>query len=82
MFNQSGSNVRSNTNKAWREDTRDVKFGIQIGSDRPPNATNLGLFNISFSTFWLTESHVLKMILKRSRFVPFGANLIQFGCQI
>ena len=32
-----------------------VKLGIQIGSDWPPNVTNLGLFKISFSTFWLGE---------------------------
>ena len=37
----------------WQRLTiRHVKFGIQIGSDWPPNGTNLGLFKISFSTFW------------------------------
>ena len=34
-------------------ESRHVKFGIQIGSDWFPNVTNLGLFKISFSTFWL-----------------------------
>ena len=35
--------------------TRYVKFGIRIGLDWPPNGTNLGLFKISFSTFWLAK---------------------------
>ena len=42
--------------------TMDVEFGIQIGSELAPNGTNLGLFKISFSTFW------------REDFVRFGAN--------
>ena len=42
-----------------------------------PNGTNLGLFKISFSTFWLGL-----LILKSSRFVSFGTNLTQFWCQI
>ena len=33
--------------------TRDVKFSIQIWSDWPPNRTNMGLFKISFVSFWL-----------------------------
>ena len=43
-----------------------------------PNGTNLGIFKISFSKFWL----LLKLILKSPRFVPFGTNLTQFVCQI
>ena len=42
-----------------------------------PNGTNPGLSKISFSTFWLAE--LLKLILKSPIFVPFGANLPQFG---
>ena len=37
-----------------------------------PNGTNLGLFKIRFSTFWLAE-------LKSPRFVPLGTNTGQFG---
>ena len=51
------------------------QIDIQIGSDWTLNGTNLGLFKISFSTFWLGE-------LKKSRFVPFRASLTQFECQI
>ena len=41
-----------------------------------PNGTNLGLFKISFSTFWARRAqNVLKLILKSPRFVSFGANL-------
>ena len=32
--------------------SRDVQFGIRIGSDWPQNGTNLGLFTIRFSTLW------------------------------
>ena len=52
-----------------------------------PNGTNLGLFKISFSTFWLAEpkstetdlkksQHVLKMVLKSPRFVTFGGQTV------
>ena len=43
-----------------------VKFDIQIGSYWPQMASQ----------------NVLKLILKSPRFVPFGANLTQFGCQM
>ena len=32
--------------------------------------------------FGSVSQNVLKLILKSPRFVPFGANLTQFGCQI
>ena len=54
-----------------RLEISDVKFAIQIGSDWPKRGINLGLFKISFSTFWLAKS---------PRFVPFRANLTLFGC--
>ena len=54
-----------------------------------PNGTYLRLFNINFSTDWLTEPNctetdlesqtVLKLILKSPGYVPFVANLTQFG---
>ena len=40
-----------------------------------PNGTNLGLFKISFSTFWLTD-------LEKSQIYPFGANLTHFGANL
>ena len=47
-----------------------------------PNLKNLCLFKISFSTFGSPSQNVLKLILKRHRFVPFGSYLTQFGCKI
>ena len=41
------------------------------------NGTNLALLKISFSTYWLA-----KLIWKSPRFVPFGANLTQFGTSV
>ena len=43
------------------------------------NGTNLGLFKISFSTFWLGEPQCTETDLKQIRFVPFAANLAQLG---
>ena len=37
----------------------------------PPNGTNLGFFKINFSTL-VKARHVLKLVLKIPRFVPFG----------
>ena len=60
------------SNTTWTRDSavqhRDVKFDFQNGSD----CTNLGLFKISFSTFWLAED-----ILKVPIFVPLRSNLFQ-----
>ena len=47
-----------------------------------PNERNLRLFKISFSIFCSPIQNILKLILKSPRFVTFGANLTQFGCQI
>ena len=35
--------------------------------------------NINFRTFWLGEPKCIVTYLKKSQFVPFGANLNQFG---
>ena len=45
------------------------------------NGINLGLFQVSFSTFWLIffSQKVLKLTLKSPRFVPFDALLAQLG---
>ena len=48
----------------------DVKFCIQIGSDWPPNGTNVGLFKISFSTFWLGDPKCTETDLKKSQICP------------
>ena len=49
-------------------ESRDVKFGIRIGSD---------------AVYFGSESqNILKLILKSPRFVPFWANLTRFECQI
>ena len=50
----------------------------QIG----PKCDKSGTFKISFSTFWLNEPKYTETDLKSPRFVQFGANLTQFGCQI
>ena len=49
---------------------RDIKFGIQIGSDWPKIQTNLGLFKISFSTFWLSEPKCNETDLKKYQIYP------------
>ena len=49
----------------------------ELASNRvklPPNTTNMGLSEISFSTFWLSDP-----ILKSPSFVAFEDNLTQFG---
>ena len=43
---------------------------------------NSTIFYDQFQYIWLDEQNVLKLILKSPRFVPFGDNLTQFGCQI
>ena len=45
---------------------RDVKICSQIA----PNGTNLGLFKISFSTFWLDEPKCTKTDLKKCQICP------------
>ena len=53
------------SNTTWTRDSavqhRDGKFGFQNGSD----CTNLGLFKISFSTFWLGEPKCTETDLKK-----------------
>ena len=43
---------------------------------------NLGLFKISFSTFWLDEPKCTETYLKKSQIYPICGNLIEFGCQL
>ena len=50
--------------------SRDGQFGIQIGSDWPPNGINLGLLKICFSTFWLAEPKCTETDLKKSQIYP------------
>ena len=49
-------------------------------------ASKLGQIDPIWDKIWdflrLPSQNVLKLILKSPRFVPFGANLTQFGCQI
>ena len=48
-----------------------------------PNGTNLRLFKISFSTFWLAEPKCSETDLKKCpRFVPFETNLSKFGANL
>ena len=51
------------------------KFSSKLGQIGPTWHRS-GTFKISFS------QNLLKLILKNPRFVPFGVNLIQFGCKI
>ena len=53
--------------------TRDVKFAIQIGSDWPQMVQILDFLRSVSAHFGS---------LKNPRFVQFGSNLTQFGCQI
>ena len=43
-----------------------------------------GMLNLTFKLGQIgsASQNVLKLILKSPRFVPFGANLTQFGCKI
>ena len=60
-------------------DIRDVKFGIQIGSDWPQMGQILEFLRSVSLHFGSVSQNILKLILKSPRFVPFGANLTQFG---
>ena len=43
-----------------------------------PNGINVGLFKISFSTFWLTEPKCTETDLKKSQICPIWDNLTKF----
>ena len=47
-----------------------------------PKGTNLGLFKISFSTYWLAEPKCTKLIFKSPRLIPLGANLTLFAAHL
>ena len=54
------------------------KIGLivpQMESDCPPNGTNLGLFKISFSTFWLGEPKCTEIDLKKSQICPIWGTI-------
>ena len=51
----------------------------QIRSDWPTIKQIRGFLKISFSTFWLGEKNVLRLISKSPRFDPFVGNLTKFG---
>ena len=58
----------------------DVTFGIQIGSDWPQMEKNLGVFKISFSTFWLAEPKCTETDLKKYQIYPiWGQSTPIFG---
>ena len=59
--------------------SRDVEFGIQIGKDLPQMGQIGDLFRSD--SVHLGASRI-RYVLKIPRFVPFGADLTQFGCQI
>ena len=60
----------------------DVKFCIQIGSDWPQIGHIWDFLRSVSVHFGAGRQNVLKLILKSPRYVPFGANLTQFGYQI
>ena len=72
--------VMSEAGRYSRDDTSHVNLASEF-VQMAKNGTNLGLFKISFSTLWLGEPNVPKLILKSPRFVAFGADLTQFVCQ-
>ena len=44
-----------------------------------PNRTSLGLFKISFSTFWHTEPECIEIDLKKYQICPIWGQTDQFG---
>ena len=62
--------------------TGDVKLCIQIGSDSPQMGQIWDFFKSVSVHFGSASQNVLELILKRLGFVPFGANMTQFGCEI
>ena len=56
-----------------------LRFGPDQGPKSDiPNGTNLGLFKISFRTFWRTAPKCTDTDLKKSQIFPFGVNLALF----
>ena len=68
---------RHETNKQLKG--RDVKFVIQIGSDWHQMGNIWDFLRLVSVQMGSPIQNVLKLILKSPRFVPFGANLTQFG---
>ena len=64
------------------ENIRVVKFGIQIESDWPQMGQMWTFKRPESVHFGSPSQKVLKLILKRPRFVPSVANLTIFVCQI
>ena len=62
--------------------TRNLKFGTQIGSDRPQIRQIWDFLRSVSVHFGSPSQNILKLILKSPRLVPSGANLTQFVCQI
>ena len=58
-----------------REQTSDVKFAIQIGSDWPQMGQIWDFLRSVSVHFGAVRQNVLKLVLKSPRFVPFGVNL-------
>ena len=56
--------------------SRDVKFGIQIGSAIGPKWDKTGTFKISFSTFWLDEQKCTETDLKKSEICPIWGKIL------
>ena len=63
-------------------DTRDLNFGINIESNWLQMGQIWDFLRSVSVHFGSPSQNVLKLILKRPRFVTFEANLTQFGCQI
>ena len=57
--------------------TRDVKCGIQIGSDCPQTGQIWDFLRSVSVHFGAPRQNELKLILKSPRFAPFGTNLPQ-----
>ena len=60
----------------------DVKFDIQIWSYLPQMGQIWDFLRSVSVHFGAGRQNALKLILKSPRFVSFGANLTQFGCQV
>ena len=54
---------------------------LQIGGDGAPNRTNLGLFKISFSTFWRGAPKCTETDLKKSPICPIWCQTDPRWCQ-
>ena len=61
---------------------RDGKLGMKIGPDWPIMGQISDFLRSVSVHFGAGRLNVLTLIFKSPRFVPFEANLTQFGCQI